>query len=190
MEKTLLAALMTIVSAPLSAETGRYVLDPSHSQVLFQYEHFGYSTTWGLFSGFSGEIDFRPEDPATSSVAVSIPVMSMLTGWQDRFETFMGEDFFDATEADVISFRSTGITVTGENRADIAGELSMNGITHPVVLDTRLNQMGPHPIDNRAWVGFDATATILRSDFDLGQFAPFVSDEVKVQISIEAGKAD
>ncbi|MDK3072929.1 YceI family protein [Sedimentitalea sp. JM2-8] len=190
MKKALFGLSLTILAAPLSAETGRYVLDPSHSQVLFQYEHLGYSTTWGLFSGFSGEIEFHPDDPAASSVTVSIPVMSMMTGWQERFETFMADGFFGATEQDMITFRSTHITITGENRADIAGDLSMNGITRPVVLDARLNQMGPHPIENRAWVGFDATATLIRSDFDLGQFAPFVGDEVKVQISIEAGKAE
>jgi len=62
----------------------------------------------------------------------------------------------------------------------------LNGITKTVVLDAKLNQMSDHPMENRPWAGFDATTTLLRSDFDMGQFAPFVGDEVAINISLEA----
>jgi len=63
-------------------------------------------------------------------------------------------------------------------------------VTKSVVLDAKLNKMGDHPQAGKPWAGFDATATVLRSDFNLGKFAPFVSDEVQVQLSIEAMKAE
>jgi len=80
--------------------------------------------------------------------------------------------------------------VTGENTAEITGDLTLNGVTKSVVLDAKLNQTGQHPMAGKPWAGFDATTTLLRSDYDLGKFAPFVSDEVEVKISIEAMKAE
>ena len=139
--------------------------------------------------GFEGEIMFDQEDPANSSVSVSMPVMSMLTGWEGRFEHFMSADFFAATEDEMVTFTSTGIEVTGENTALITGDLTLNGVTKSVVLDAKLNQASDHPMANQPWAGFDATTTLLRSDYNVGAFAPFVGDEVTVQISIEAMKA-
>ena len=120
-----------------------------------------------------------------------MPVMSMFTGWEKREEHFMSDDFFGATEGDMITFTSTDIEVTGDNTANITGDLTMNGITKSVVLDTVLNQKSDaHPMNNRPWMGFDATTTLTRTDFELGKFAPYVSDEVEVMISIEAGKPE
>lgn len=188
MKKTLLAA--TLVALPLAAqaEPEAYKLDASHSQILFSYNHLGYSTTWGMFSGFEGDIQFDQEDPANSSVTVSFPVRSMFTGWEGRFEHFMSADFFGAEEDEMVTFVSTDIEVTGDNSANIIGDLTLNGITKPVTLSATLNQTGDHPMEGKPWAGFDATATLLRSDFEVGAFAPFVSDEVQVQISIEAMK--
>jgi len=182
------AAALTGTSALAAAE--KYVLDASHSQILFSYDHLGFSTTWGMFSGFDGEIMFDQEDPAASSVTVSMPVRSMFTGWEGRFDHFMSDDFFGATEEDMVTFTSTGIEVTGDDTALITGDLTLNGITQSVVLDATLNQAGDHPMENKPWAGFDATTTVLRSDFEVGAFAPFVSDEVEIRISIEAMKAD
>ena len=127
----------TAFAAEAPAE--RFVLDSSHSQVVFNYEHLGFSTTYGMFSGFEGEIMYDAKAPANSSVSVSMPVMSMFTGWEQREAHFMSGDF---------------------------------------------------PMAGKPWLGFDATTTLTRSDFNLGAFAPAVSDEVNVMISLEAMKAD
>ena len=191
MKNILLATALALTATGAVAAPEKYELDPSHSQVVFSYNHLGFSTTHGMFSGFEGEIMFDAEDPAASSVNVSMPVMSMFTGWEKREEHFMSEDFFGASEGDMVTFTSTGIEVTGETTANITGDLSMNGVTKSVVLDARLNQKADaHPMNNKPWLGFDATTTLLRSDFGVDKFTPFVSDEVEVQISIEAGKAE
>ena len=184
------AAAAAALSSPAFASSEAYILDASHSQIVFSYDHLGYSTTYGMFSGFEGEIAFDKENPAASSVSVSFPVRTMLTGWEERFEHFMADDFFAATDDDMVTFVSTGIEVTGENTALITGDLTMNDMTKSVVLDATLNQMGDHPMANKPWAGFDATTTLLRSDFGVGAFAPFVSDEVEVLISIEAMAAE
>ena len=187
--KFLVLAAAFALPASLASAADTYVLDSSHSQIVFSYNHLGFSTGYGMFSGFEGEIMFDQEDPANSSVSVSMPVMSMLTGWEERFNHFMSDDFFGAEEGDMITFISTGIEVTGESTALITGDLTVNDVTKSVVLDAKLNQVGTHPVENREWAGFDATTTLTRSDFDLGAFAPFISDEVEVMISIEAMRA-
>ncbi|WP_208347351.1 YceI family protein [Pseudaestuariivita rosea] len=187
------ATAIAVLATPVFAAPERYALDASHSQVLFSYNHLGYSTTFGMFSGFEGEIMFDQEDPANSSVTVSMPVMSMFTGWEAREEHFMSDDFFGATEDDMITFSSTSIEVTGDNTANITGDLTMNDITQSVVLETTLTQSQPFPFgpkEGTPTVGFDATTTLLRSDFGVGAFAPAVSDEVEVRISIEAQQAE
>ncbi len=188
------AALAAILATAAQADPVAYDVDPSHAQILFSYDHLGFSTTWGMFSGFEGEILFDRDDPANSSVTVALPITSMFTGWEARFDHFMDADFFDASadaaEPEMVTFRSTAIEVTGEETALITGDLTLNGITREVVLDTVLNKAAEHPMENKPWLGFDATTTLLRSDFGVGAFAPMVSDEVEVQISIEAGRAD
>lgn len=184
----LAAALASSASVAFAAE--RYTLDASHSQVLFSYNHLGFSTTWGMFSGFEGEIMFDQENPENSSVTVSMPTKSMFTGWEQRDGHLMSGDFLDASDDDLITFTSTGIEVTGENTALITGDLTVADVTKSVVLDAVLNQAAANPMANKEWAGFNATTTLLRSDFGVGGFAPAVGDEVKVQISIEAGKAE
>jgi polyisoprenoid-binding protein YceI len=185
-----LPLLAVLAATPALAAPEAYVLDASHSQIVFSYNHLGYSTSWGMFSGFDGQISFDQADPAASSVTVSFPVTTMLTGWQERFDHFMSKDFFDATADEVVTFTSTGIEVTGETTAKITGDLTLNGVTKSVVLDAVMNAAGEHPMAKKPWAGFSATTTLLRSDYGLGMFAPFVGDEVAVQISVEAMKAE
>lgn len=189
MKHLILAAAMTLGATGAFA-ADKYMLDASHSQVIFSYNHLGFSTTYGMFSGFEGEITMDAEDASKSTVNVSMPVMSMFTGWEKREGHFMSGDFFGAAEGDMVTFTSTSIEVTGDDTAMITGDLSMNDVTKSVVLDAKLNKMGDHPQAGKPWAGFDATATLLRSDFNLGKFAPFVSDEVQIQLSIEAMKAE
>ena len=188
MKSLILAAGLTAAATMSFAEAESYTLDPSHSQIVFSYNHLGFSTTYGMFSGFGGDIQFDQANPEKSSVSVSMPARSMLTGWEARFNHFMGADFFGADDDETISFVSTGIEVTGENTAKITGDLTVNEMTKSVVLDAKLNQAAQHPMAGVPFAGFDATAEIKRSDFGLGQFAPFVSDEIQVWISIEAMK--
>ena len=193
MTSRLLAAALLATSAltaPVAAETVDYKLDPSHSQIMFDYQHLGFSTTYGLFGGIEGDIAFDTEDPAASSVEVSFPVTAMLTGWDARDAHFLSPDFFGAEENGTVTFKSTAIEVTGEDTAKITGDLTMNGVTKPVVLDAQLTQMGMHPMENKEWAGFTASTVVKRTDFDMGMFAPYVGDEVNVNISIEAMKAE
>lgn len=124
-----IAALLgaTLSTAAVAAPES-YVLDASHSQILFSYNHLGFSTTWNIFSGFDGTITFDEDAPARSSVAISFPLSTLFTGWEARFKHFMSPDFFNAKGDEVITFNSTSIEVTGDNTAKITGDQRRNQI--------------------------------------------------------------
>jgi len=183
------ALAFALASAPVVATAADYTIDASHAQIVFSYDHLGYSTGYGMFSGFSGTVAYDAANPAASLVNVTFPVRSMLTGWEARFEHFMSGDFFDAAPDEAVSFTSTAIEVTGDKTAKITGDLTLNGVTKPVVLDTVLRSDAPYPLppfEGKPALGFAATTSVLRSDFNLGAFAPFISDEVKIEIAFEA----
>ncbi|EIE52692.1 hypothetical protein AL036_03395 [Salipiger aestuarii] len=190
MKTMIFAGLLAAVPMTAMAASEAYKLDSSHSQIVFSYNHLGYSTGFGMYSGFAGEIQYDAEDPAASSVEVSFPVNSMITGWDARKDHFMSGEFFDASDDEMVTFTSTSINVTGDSTAEITGDLTLNGVTKSVVLDATLTQAGEHPMEGKPWLGFFATTTLLRSDYEVGAYAPYVSDEVAVEISIEAMPAE
>lgn len=188
-----LALAAAIFAAPAFAAPEKYTIDSTHAQIVFTYNHLGYSTGYGMFAGFAGDVNYDAAEPAASSVTVSFPVKSMLTGLQARFEHFMSPDFFAATDDEMVTFTSTALEVTGEKTGKITGDLTLNGVTKSVVLDAALTTAGPYPLppfEGKPAIGFTATTTLLRSDYNLGNFAPFISDEVQVQMSFEAMKLD
>ncbi|MGL6210473.1 MAG: YceI family protein [Paracoccaceae bacterium] len=190
---SILAVLAALAATPALAAAEKYTLDPSHAQIVFSYNHLGYSTGYGMFSGFAGDVMFDKEAPAASSVTVSFPVKTMLTGWEARFTHFMSPEFFDGADDEMVTFTSTAVEVTGETTGKITGDLTLNGVTKSVVLDATLTKAEPYPLppfDGKPALGFNATTTLLRSDYNLGAFAPFISDEVQVEISFEAMKLD
>ncbi len=176
------------VAGSVHAEPVRYTIDPAHSEILFSWTHGGFSTTRGIFFGYEGEFTFDQENPESSSVSVSVPTMSMQTN-SELYNHLMSDDFFGATEDDMITFESTSITVEGDDEAEITGNLTINGVTQEVVLDAELNNIGEGPMGNMV-AGFSAETTLMRSDYGLDAFVPFVSDEVEVQISLEGSPAE
>ena len=183
----LLAASLAFAAATPAWSADKYVFDASHSQVLFSYQHLGFSTTYGMFSGFDGTIMLDEADPSKSSVTTSFKADEIITGWEKRTAHFLSPDFFKQGD---ISFESTKVDVTGDKTAKITGNLTLNGMTKPVVLDATLNKQAQHPMAGKPWVGFDATTTLKRSDFGLDKFAPAISDAVEVMISVEAMQAE
>ena len=190
MKSILAATLLAASTAFAVAAPQTYTLDSSHSQVVFSYDHLGFSRTYGMFSGFQGSVTLDPEAPEASSISIEIPVESMITGWDARTDHFLSPDFFNVSDAPVATFQSTSVEPTGEMTANVTGDLTINGVTQEVTLETTIRKMGQHPMANKEWVGLSATTTVNRSDFNLGAFAPAVGDEVELIIEIEAEAAE
>ena len=183
---TLLALALTALSTPVFAAAVPYEIDARHTQVLFTYSHFGLSNITGRFSDVTGTIAFDVANPAASSVNVTIPVDSVSTGVPKLDEHLQSPDFFDAATYPTATFKSTAVTVAGEGHWKVAGDLTLHGVTRPVVLDATTNFVGPHPMSKAPAAGFDATTTIKRSEFGIDGMIPGVPDDVRIRITVEA----
>lgn len=186
--RTFIASAIAGIAMTTSAFAADYKFDPSHAQVLFSYNHLGFSTTYGLFSGFDGTATIDEGNIAGAAVKLEIKIEDMLTGWEKRDAHFKSADFFDVSQFPLATFVSKSVESTGDQTAKITGDLTIAGQTKEIVLDAKLNKVGQHPSNNKDWAGFDASTQIKRSDFGLGKFAPFVSDEVDIKISVELEK--
>ena len=179
-----------IAAASFSAQAAdKYDIDPTHTQVQFTYNHLGFSNITGRFDEVKGDFLFDAADPTKSSVSITIPVASISTGVAKLDEHLLKADFFDATQFPTATFKSTGVTAAGEGKLAVAGDLTIHGVTRPVVLDVTINGIGEHPMRKLPAAGFDATATIKRSDFGVGAYVPAVGDEVTLRITVEATQA-
>lgn len=186
LQRPLLAAMLTLAVVPAWAAPVEYKIDPTHTDVIAQWNHLGFSNPTAHFGQVEGTIIYDADDVASSSVQVTIP-LSGLNSHVARFDAHLrNADFFDADLFPVATFRSTAVEDLGGGRLKVTGELTIKDNTRVVVLDTVLNKVGPHPRNSRPTIGFDATATLLRSEFGLGRSVPAVSDEVKLRITTEA----
>ena len=180
------AAALLLVAGIAVAAPVRYDLDPNHTRIDFSWTHFGFSHPMGRFDRFDGDFRFDPADPTKSSVTVTIPVSSIDTGVAKLDAHLQTADFFDVAKYPTATFKSTRVERAGEHGLKVTGDLTLHGVTRPVVLDVVINKIGPHPMAGRAAAGFDATTTIKRSDFGISNYVPNVSDEIRLSISTEA----
>lgn len=181
-----IALLIGLAAAAPRAQAADYRIDTNHSTVLASWEHFGFTRTVIQFSSLQGVVSYDPAKVAQSKVDVRIPMSGLLTGVADFRDHLGSSQFFDIDRFPEARFTSTAVTATGQARLRVVGNLTLKGITRPVTLDVTLNKAAVQPMARRDALGFSATARILRSEFDMGDYAPNVSDEVELQIFVEA----
>ena len=186
MRKTLLVAALFAFAGAASAAPVTYKIDPGHTNVLASWDHFGYSNPSINFGKAEGTIVYDAENVPSSSVQVTLPLTGLSALADEFYDHLTGEKWFDAAKHPDASFKSTQVEAAGEGKLKVTGELTVKGITKPVVLDVKLNKAAEHPMKKVPAIGFDATATVKRSDFGVGAYAPMVSDEVTLRITTEA----
>ncbi len=160
---------------------GTYAVDPGHSQVTFTVNHLGFSTYRGTFGSVTGSMTIDPKTPGKAKVVIEIPMSGLITTVPKLTEHLMGADFFDAAKHPTARFVATAVRPSGK-RARIIGNLTIKGVTKPVVLDAVL--VGAGTMMGKRTVGFDATTTIKRSDFGVSYGIPLVPDAVPLAISV------
>jgi polyisoprenoid-binding protein YceI len=169
---------------------GTYSLDPSHSHVGFTARHLVVAKVRGRFGAFSGSVVVA-EDPLASSVSVEIDVASIDTRDEGRDGHLKSADFFDVERFPSITFRSTGVRPAGRGRFAVDGDLTVRGVTRPVVLDVVLEGVASDPWGGQRAV-FSATTEIDREDFGLTwnqaleTGGVLVGNRIKVEIEAEA----
>ncbi|EOD4266468.1 YceI family protein [Acinetobacter baumannii] len=166
-----------------------YKIDPTHTATVFSWNHFGFSTPSANFSDIQGVIKVDNAKPANSSVNVTIPLSSVNTNVPALDKEFQEEGWFNAAKYPNITFKSTKVETKDKKHFKITGDLTVKGITKPVVLDAVLNKQGEHPMAKVPAIGFNATTSFNRSDFGLGNYVPNVGDKITVNITTEATAA-
>ncbi|MCK5750530.1 MAG: YceI family protein [Oricola sp.] len=167
------------------AVSGVYTPDSGHRYITFSYFHQGFSNPWLRWRDWDGELVWNAENPAESSVNVTIDVASIDSGVDEFDGHLVGENWFNAAAHPEITFVSTDVEKTGANTGKITGDLTIKGITKPVTLDVVFHKGAYQERGNSYKLGFSGKTTLMRSDFDLGAYVPVVSDEVDVVIETE-----
>ena len=169
------------IAAPLT-----YKIDANHTDVVASWSHFGFSNPIAHFGKVDGNITYDAANVGASKVEVTIPLSGLNSHVPDFDDHLRSGDFFDAEKFPDITFKSTSVKAAGKGKLKVTGDLTIKGTTKPVVLNVTINKIAVQPMAKREAAGFSATATIKRSDFGVGLYAPNVSDEVKLSITTEA----
>jgi polyisoprenoid-binding protein YceI len=178
-------ALATLAAGSALAAPVTYTVDSSHTFPRFSYSHFGFSTQLSSFGKTTGAVVFDAQ-AKTGSVDIVIDTTTVNTGFADFNGHIQGEDFLDTAKFPKATFKSTKVVFEGDKPASIEGQLTIKGVTKPVTLTVTSFQSMPHPMMKVPALGANAFVTIKRSEFNAGKYAPYVGDEVRIDIAIEA----
>ncbi|MFH9011021.1 YceI family protein [Streptomyces sp. NPDC017943] len=171
--------------------TGEWVVDPAHSRIGFSVRHAMVTTVRGCFLEYESRLHFDADDPTRSRADVTLFTASVDTGVEQRDAHLVGRDFLDAATYPRMRFTSTSVEQAGADLFHMAGELTIRGISRPVVLDMTYIGKVTDPFGyDRA--GFDGTTTINRTDWGLtynsrlAEGGAMVSEKVRLQFDIAA----
>lgn len=191
-----LLAAVPALAAPLDAPSGKYEVDPTHTSVTWRVKHLGLSMYTARFTKVASTVEFDAAKPENSKLAVTIDANSVRTDFpfpeKEDFDKVVGggERFLDGAKFPEIKFVSTSIAPTGPKTGKITGNLTLRGVTKPIVLDATWNgSLAPNAMMKTQKIGVSARGTIKRTDFGITFGTQFLGDEVELQIEAEYNKA-
>lgn len=163
-----------------------YVIDKQgqHAFVNFKISHLGYSWLYGTFKDFDGTFSYDAANPEASKVNVTLKTASVDTNHAERDKHLRSADFLNVSKHDTATFESTSVKSTGEGTADVTGNLTLNGVTKPVVIAAKFIGEGKDPWGGYR-AGFEGTTTLKLKDFDITKDLGPASESVELIISIE-----
>lgn len=174
---------------PARVIAATYKVDSGHTLVRWTVDHFGFSDYFGIFGDVTGTLQLNPRNLSATKLDVTIPVAKVTVasaGLRDHLlragRNGGKPDFFGPNPANA-RFVSTAVRRTGPMKADITGDLTLNGVTRPVTIAATFKGAGAHPMNKRLNIGFSGTAAIKRSDFGIAYGLPLVSDRVALDIA-------
>ena len=178
-----LGSLMALSGALQAAD---YVIDKEgqHASINFKISHLGYSWVYGRFNDFSGNFSWDADKPESSAVNVSINTDSVDSNHAERDKHLRSDDFLNVAEHPTATFESTGVAMTGDDTANVTGNLTLNGVTKPVVLDAKFIGEGDDPWGGYR-AGFSGTTTLTLKDFDISRDLGPAAQDVELIITVE-----
>ena len=191
MKKFALGAIALALPLAAAAAPESYTIDPNHTYAYFEVEHLGVSLQRGRFERTSGK--FTLDHAAKSgSVELSVETASVSSGdnvkgsrprtLDDHLKT---ADFFNVAEFPRMSFKSTGVKFAGDNPSEIAGQLTLLGVTKPLTLKVDRWVCKDNPMSKKPMCGGNASASLKRTEFGMKYGVPAIGDEVRLWVSIE-----
>ena len=192
MKKSLAVSLLALVPALSLAAPTPWNLDPSHSQVGFSVKHLVISNVRGEFRKYEGKVVLDDADVTRSTVQAVIDASSIDTGVADRDGHLRSPDFLDVAKYPTVTFRSSKVAKAGKDGLDVTGDLTLHGVTKPVVLHVATTPEVKGMLGETRR-GFSATTRIDRKDFGLTwsklvEAGPAVGDEVVISLDLEVVK--
>ena len=187
LKKTLVAlALGGALMGAGHAMAADYAIDKQgqHAFVNFKISHLGYSWLYGTFKDFDGSFSFDAAKPQDSKVNVTLNTTSVDTNHAERDKHLRSDDFLNVSEHPTATFASTAVTSTGEGTADITGNLTLNGVTKPVVIAAKFIGEGKDPWGGYR-TGFQGSTLLKLKDFDIQKDLGPASQDVELIISVE-----
>ncbi|HSF96957.1 MAG TPA: YceI family protein [Thermohalobaculum sp.] len=171
---------------PAAAPAEPYVIDRSHAFVTFIADHLGFSMVHGQFLDFDADIDFDPGDVEATRVRFAIRTDSIETYSKTRDNQLRSPAFFDSERYPEMIFTSTAVRPTGTDTAEIAGRLTIRDVTREIVLQAKLNRLGPSPFFPDIQVaGFVVTGVIDRTEWGMIFGAPAIGAKIPIRIDFE-----
>jgi polyisoprenoid-binding protein YceI len=177
-----------LLAAPLAVQADTYKVDGMHSMPSFTFRHLNLSSFRGRFDKLTGTIELDAGQHSGSADIV-IDIDSVSTGVPMLDQFLKGPKFFDSARFPTATFKSSSFRFSGQQLVAVNGELNLHGVTKAVVLEVGYFSCHEHPLLKVASCGADASATIKRSDFGLDIFIGNDSDDVKLDIAVEALQA-
>jgi polyisoprenoid-binding protein YceI len=174
---------------PAAVQAGTFKLDPAHSKITWSVNHFGFSTYIGQFGHTDATLTLDPKTLGATALEVTVDAASLGTLNAALDNQVKSKNFLDVAEFATATFHATKVTRTGDRTADIAGDLTVRGVTRPLTVQATFIQAGRNPVDPTYRMGFAGTAKLKRSDFGMTYLLPTLGDEVTLTIEAEFRKA-
>jgi polyisoprenoid-binding protein YceI len=191
MHRLVLAVVLAVFALAPARAAETFKIDKDHSNIVFLVDHLGYSKMVGRFTEFEGQFTFDEANLAANKVTVTIKAESVDTNHKARDDHLRSVDFFNAKEFPTLSFVSTRVEKTGEKTGKLHGNVTLLGVTKPVVLDVTFNKRAEHPLpryNKLMTAGFSARGSLKRSDFGMKFALGGVGDEIQLIIEVEGAK--
>jgi polyisoprenoid-binding protein YceI len=170
-------------AAPLTA--GTYSLDKNHGKITWSISHLGFSTYVGQFTDVAATLVVDPAKPAQTTLEATIQTASVGTFNPVLDEHLKSADFFNVANFPTATFKSTEVTVTGANKVEVHGDFTLLGVTKPLTLYVTLNKAGDNPFFKYYEAGFTGVAHLKRTEWGLSKYAPYIGDDVELEIEGE-----
>jgi polyisoprenoid-binding protein YceI len=166
-------------------KAGAFAADPGHTKITWSVNHFGFSTYVGQFSSVAASLKLDPKTLAATSLEATVQTGSIGT-FNPALDTHLkSAEFLDVAKFPTATFKATSVKPTGERTADITGDLTLHGVTRPVVIQATFIRGGANPVDKTYRLGFQGKTAIKRTEFGIKSYAPAIGDEVTLEIDTE-----